>query len=66
MLDWLARAQQEQDRANRTMIDGVLLRMGQGAAMRLAEIIDVLNGKAAKGVVADSRQARRPQSDQLG
>lgn len=59
--DWLSRALKHQDQANRTMADGVLLRMGQGAAMRLAEVIDAFTGTAAKGVLADTRsRADRP------
>lgn len=64
--DWLSRALQEQDQANRPMIDSVALRQGQGAAVVLAQLIDAFTGKASKGVVADTRTGRPPQSDTAG
>lgn len=40
VLDWLLESQHELDKRNRSMIDGVQLRMGQGAALAITEIID--------------------------
>jgi hypothetical protein len=45
VLDWLREGQHELDRRNRSMIDGVQLRMGQGASLALSEIIEAAEGK---------------------
>ena len=44
VLDWLLENQRELDKRNRSMVDGVQLRMGQGAAVALTEIIEAAEG----------------------
>lgn len=66
VVGWLARALATRDAANRPMIDGVQLRMGQGAAICLDEIIGHAQGTGRQGVLADTRVGRLPQSDTAG
>lgn len=67
VVGWLERALAKRDEANRPMVDGVQLRMGQGAAVSLAEIIGHAKGTARQGVLADTRIAgRAAQSDTAG
>lgn len=49
------------DGQNRTVIDGVQLRMGQGAATAVAEMIEHAMEKATAGALADTRQSRAGQ-----
>lgn len=61
---WLSRALAQQDRNNRPMIDSVNLRMGQGAAVALDEIIGHVEGRSSsKGALSDTRQQRAGQGD---
>jgi hypothetical protein len=57
-LDWLEKAQADRDVKNRPLVEGVQLRMGQGAALALAEIIGHLQGSntASIGVLSDTRK----------
>lgn len=53
---WLEEALADRDAKNRPTIDGVMLRMGQGAAIALAEIIGLATGKqASAGALRDTR-----------
>lgn len=55
-LAYLKRALDARDQSNRLMIDAVQLRMGQGAAVALAEIIGLAEGKASVGALSDTRE----------
>lgn len=46
------------DGQNRSIIDGVQLRMGQGAAVAVAEMIEHAMGRATAGALADTRTPR--------
>lgn len=53
---WLGAALAARDAANRPLMDGVQLRMGQGAATAIAEIIGHAEGKpAVAGALSDTR-----------
>lgn len=55
---WLGAALAVRDAANRPLVDGVMLRMGQGAAQALAEIIGHATGKQASvTALADTRNS---------
>lgn len=65
VLAWLKKSRDELDTSNRSMIDGVMLRMGQGAASFLSSFIDLAEGKEErKGVLRDTpRRDARARSD---
>ena len=57
ILAWLEESVHDLDRAKRSTMDGVLLRMQQGAARAVAEIVDHANGNTPA-----TTSTRRPTS----
>lgn len=54
ILTWLEYSMHELDRANRNQPDGVILRMQQGGAQALAELVDRVRGKQSAGAIERS------------
>ena len=51
VMAWIEHSTNELDRANRATMDGVVLRMQQGAATVLAEFIERAQGKYQAGAI---------------
>lgn len=54
VIAWLDYSTYELDRANRIQPDGVVLRMQQGAAQALAELVERVRGKHTAGAIMRS------------
>lgn len=64
--EWLARALAERDKQNRALMDGVMLRQGQGAALTLAEISAMFQGRSAgTGALSDTRDSVAASSNRI-
>ena len=56
VLAWLEHSNAELDRAKRETMDGVLLRMQQGAAAAVGQFIDYATGKKTTAIAARNTQ----------
>lgn len=55
VLAWLEHSNAELDRAKRQTMDGVMLRMQQGAAAAVGQFIDFAQGKSKTTAIAPAR-----------
>lgn len=63
--EYLRRALADRDKHNRPLVDGVQLRMGQGAAQTLAEIIGAVEGKSARATALTDTAAAAGVSNRI-
>lgn len=59
ILEWLGSCLEHLDHTNRTTMDGIALRMSQGAAQALAEFIDRAEGKTTKASARPEANTRK-------
>jgi hypothetical protein len=57
---FLKQALADRDWRNRPVLDAIQLRLGQGAALALAQIIGIAEGQAGAGVLAETTALPRP------